>query len=228
MIAPFCVGLPEITYSRPMRRMLRDGTLLGPCEEAGGLPAHHPTSVLKAAAIAGAKLKYLSLELLAPSFFDDNNLCELPLTTALAGLRFLRLNFSLNYETNTSWRRGLAKFFKSCQNLENLEVIVPDAVPTQTPTTLSPSILGDDLLWPNLCALMLHGIALQQDRLYNLIAKRRRRLARIDLMNCPLEVGSWTSLHEKIKVFFPDSEEGTDEGARFFGSCNHASIPSIQ
>ena len=228
VIAPFCIAYPRILCSRPMRQTLREGTLLGPCQDPAGLPAHHPTSLLKAAAVAGVKLKYLSFALLAPSFFDNNNLCELRLTPTLAGLRFLRLNFSLQHEPNTSWTRGVTMFFKSCQNLENLEVIVQDAVPAQRPVTLSLSVLVDDLLWPNLRALMLHGIALQQDKLYNLVATRQPRLARIDLLHCPLVEGSWALLYEKLQGFFPYSKQGTDEGARFFGSYDHASIPSLQ
>jgi hypothetical protein len=40
----------------------------------------------------------------------------------------------------------------------------------------------------------------------------------LELHECPLETGNWSSVHEKLKPFLPDSELGSDALTEFCDS----------
>jgi hypothetical protein len=196
-------------YTSPMQKALKQ-TLLGTCKEPTGLLARHPYSLLLAASSAGIKPKEIALRFFEQTFFDLATSNPAYTQSVLDRLQILRINMPLSQDPDDGWVSRFVLFLRSCPSLQKVELVFNGerAVPWM--------ILGSHLPWLELRSLWLRGIALLEDEMVDFVANHQPALSRILLTDCPLETGSWSSLHNRVKAFFPGSFQGSNEHASYF------------
>jgi hypothetical protein len=211
----------RIFYTLPMRKALQQ-TLLGLREEPAGLLARHAHSLLLAAGGAGIKPKELTLRLFELSFFDLATSDPTYTQSILVRLQILRITISLlQNPDNDGWLRTFALFLRLCPSLQKLELVLNGerVVPLE--------ILGTHLPWLELRSLRLWGFLLHEDEFVDFVANHQPTLSRVLLTCCPLETGSWSSLHSRVKIFFPGSSPGSDVHANYYVPQPPNSVSSV-
>lgn len=100
---------------------------------------------------------------------------------------------SLSQNRGDGWISTFVLVLRLCPRLQNLELVFKLRASCPFEYRRNP------LPWLELRSLWLRGIAL------DFVANHQPALFRILLTDRPLETGSWSSLHNRVKSFFPGS-----------------------
>ena len=174
IMANFEKGYPRI-HSTHLKQMTLGETLMHPVMPRTGLPNANANAIFRALANPKVKVKYLGLEFVSQSLFQQD---WDELASSLARLEFLRLRIKTSQDMDDAWLECFSVFLKLCTGLQRLELFVYGAA--SVPST----VLGTSFSWPNLEILLLGQFAIQGDQLFDLVTAHQPGLIRVGLQNC--------------------------------------------
>ena len=197
-------------HTSALKKVLRY-TLLHPTLSSGGYSAQACRTLISAVACAKAVVTVAWFEAVEESFLDRATI-EVPhVHCALFHLENLQINLCVRYSLSPAKANNLRRVLSFMPMLRELNLSVSGDEDAFIPFR----VLVMDLPWTHLKFLFLEQVVLQEEQLITFITAHQPTMRWIELQNCPLETGSWSSVHQKLLPFFPASKLGSDETAKF-------------
>jgi hypothetical protein len=169
---------------------------------------------LSATAHAGIRLNEITLRTARESSFFDRTFVDEPFVqSSLSHLRSLVIISCAGEDTLSEERQqNIVRLLSRMPMLEELLLSLIGCDEQYAPF----HIIGPRLPWAHLRLLILTQLGLHQDELVTFVTDHQSTLQCMLLMDCPLETGSWSSVHSQLKQVFPESIPGSDERAELY------------
>lgn len=177
--------------------------------ECDGHTAQCCDLLMQAASLAGVELKTAWF-----SYLDDSFLSQEAAHCSVRGLESLKLNFQI--DGNPSERLpadSLKRFLTNTPMLRELEITSTmwhDALPFRA--------IGLDLHLAHLKSLVLGFVEIHEPEFVSFVTAHQPTLVSIQLEQCFLGTGTWSSMYKQLERFFPDCDAGCYDWAMYVSS----------